>query len=188
MPVMEMLLLHRHLANIPAKNIEQIAAELFTSLFVLQSEFKFRVVMNRSYWLYRNHDSFRLSIIHPKEWRNSNFGEFVAECTLQNDMTWTLTLSEQAAQNKALIDYIESEKTAFKEQLLQHKKITEALPVYEATLPFYQRALANGLACSLRISMVKSQIIRLDYKSALIGNTKEISVHGKKSQSPLGTR
>ncbi len=173
-PIMDMLLVHRHFVNIPAKKIEQITAELFTSLFILQSEFKFRIVTNRSYWLYRNQETFRLSIIHPREWKNSSFGEFVGECILQNDLTWTLILSEQAAQDEELIDYINSEKTAFKKQLLQQTQLTQALPVYEANLPFYQRALANGLACSLKISMVKSQILQLDFKSALTSSNKGI--------------
>ncbi len=175
-PIMDMLLANRHFTDIPAKNIEQITAELFTSLFILQSEFKFRIITNRSYWLYRNQDSFRLSIIHPKQWENSSFSEFVGECILQNDLTWTLTLGEQAAQDKAFIQFIESKKAAFKKQLLQQTQLTEALPVYETALPFYQRVLANGLACSLRISMDKSQILQLDYKSALIANHKEISL------------
>jgi len=77
---MDMLLAHRHFTEIPAKNIEQISAELFTSLFILQSEFKFRVVTNRSYWLYRNQDAYRLSIIRPSAWKNRNFGKFVGKC------------------------------------------------------------------------------------------------------------
>lgn len=154
------------LAVSPAKHIEQIANELFTSLFVLQSQFKFRPVIGKSYWLYQKTSIFRLSLIGPEEWKNSEFGIFIGRCELHPDMTWSMELSDKAFSDPALINFIEKQKQRFDEKLNNADRLEHILPAYESSLAFYQRAFLAALSHSLGTSMAKSGITRLNYEQA----------------------
>ena len=46
------------------------------------------------------------------------------------------------------------------------KTIDQILPYYVAGLPFYQRIYASALACSLRDSMAKCGLNKLNYLQA----------------------
>jgi hypothetical protein len=164
-PIMESLLASRVQVNIPAKNFEQIACELFTSLFILKSEFKYKPIIGRSNWLYRKNDIFRLSLIKPQEWRNDSFGQFIGECIMQEDMTWTFSLSKEAMADEELIQHIEYQRQKFEKNLTNQHRLKQALPVYDAKLPFYQRIFASGLAYSLGISLDKHLAKELESKS-----------------------
>lgn len=52
-PVLESLVQSRALISVVAKHINQISSELFTSMFVLHSQFQFKPVMGKQYWLYQ---------------------------------------------------------------------------------------------------------------------------------------
>ena len=52
-PILESLAESRALTSIVPKHIEQISSELFTSLFVLHSQFHFKPVVGKHYWLYQ---------------------------------------------------------------------------------------------------------------------------------------
>lgn len=165
-PVLETLAASRAAIAVPPKRIEQISSELFTSLFVLESDFKFKPVVGRSYWLYRKGERFWLSLLAPEEWSAAAFGQVIGECILQDDITWTLTLDEAAAQDRALLSRIEARQRAFEQRLEKAATIADALPVFDESLPFYQRVCAAALAASLRVSMRKSGIEGLSYDQA----------------------
>jgi hypothetical protein len=166
-PVMDSLEGCRPQVRVPAKSIEQISNELFTSMFVLESEFKFRPVIDRPYWLYRRGTTFRLSMIGPDEWRGSAaFGEYVGECVLHPDMTWSLALCPAAAGQADLMQLIAARRAAFEQCLQAAETVQQGLPVFEATLPFYQRVFAAGLANSLAASLQRGGLAGLSYQAA----------------------
>ena len=166
-PVLDSLVQSRASIPVPPKHIEQITSELFTSLFVLHSRFLFKPVVGKAYYLYRRTDnSFQLSLIAPQEWGGSAFGQYIGECVLQRDITWTLSLGDEAAQDEALLSLIEDRRRQLEEALRAADSVDEVLPVYVASLPFYQRVFASALANSLKLSMHKSGIQGLSYAQA----------------------
>ncbi len=171
-PVMDSLAASRPRAAVPPKHIQQISSELFTSLFVLNSQFQFKPVVGKTYWLYRKETTFRLSLISPQEWRGG-FGQYVGQCQLQRDITWTLALDDQAAQDDELMQLIAAKRAEFEDRLQTARSLEQMLPVFEVSLPFYQRVFASALAHSLGESMRLSGIKHLSYGQAkkLIGYT-----------------
>ena len=165
-PVLDSLAESRTQISVPPKHIDQISSELFTSLFVLHSKFQFKPVVGKSYWLYRRGDSFHLSLIAPSELGGSSFGQYIGECNLQRDITWTLKLDADASQDEELMCLIENRRKEFEQALAAADSIDNALPVYLESLPFYQRVFASALAGSLSVSMHKSGIQGLSYRQA----------------------
>jgi len=158
----------RSFAVAPAKNMSQISTELFTALFILGSAFSFRPVIAKSYWLYRKQGRSRLSLIAPSEWQYSAFGEPIGRYELQEDLSWSLALSDEAQQDTELIAYIENKRAAFDQRIASFQNIEQMLPQYIPSLPFYQRAFASALASSLATSMRKSGIYGLNYSEAKV--------------------
>ena len=158
-------------AIVPAKNIQQISGDLFTSLFILHSDFQFKPVIDKTYWLYESNSKFRLSLISPDEWKDSSFGNPIGCCKLHSDLTWTLELTDSAQNDKNFISMIEKRKSDFDQQLQSAEKIIDILPGYQKHLPFYQRAFTTALTHSLKISMYKAGIATLTHQAA----TKHIS-------------
>ena len=78
-PVLDSLTESRAAISVPPKQINQIANELFTSLFVLHSKFQFKPVLGKSYWLYLRNNSFQLSMIAPHEWGGNSYGQYIGE-------------------------------------------------------------------------------------------------------------
>ena len=150
-------------AAVPAKHIEQISSELFTSMFVLNSQFLFKPVVGQSYWLYRKGQVFKLSLISPQEW-GGGFGQYVGYCQLHADITWTLALDAEAAKDTELMQLIAARRGEFEAKLQTVETLEQILPVFDASLPFYQRVFASALAHSLGVSMRKSDINNLSYQ------------------------
>ncbi|MCG6968756.1 MAG: DUF2452 domain-containing protein [Gammaproteobacteria bacterium] len=165
-PVLDSITASRVSVSVPPKHIEQISSELFTSLFVLHSQFQFKPVVGKSYWLYRKNQCFKLSLISPEQWRGG-FGQYVGECHLQSDITWTLKLDRQAAKDRQLMQLIASRRAEFEAKLQAAETLEQILPVFESALPFYQRLFASALANSLGTSMRKSGIASLPYNKAI---------------------
>jgi len=157
-PILESLAESRALISVVPKHINQISSELFTSLFVLHSQFQFKPVVGKRYWLYQRGKQFQLSLISPDEWGSTGFGLFVGECVLQQDITWTLTLDNNAAKDKALMSYIENKRHEFEQALVTAESVDNVLPFYLDGLPFYQRVYASALSNSLKQSIQKSVI------------------------------
>ncbi len=165
-PVLDSLQQTRKQLLVPAKNIQQISHELFTSLFILNSEIRFKPVSGRTYYLYHKNNRYRLSMIAPEQWSGSRYGRFIGACELQADLTWTLQLSEQCLEDQAIIAEISRQREQFEQKMQQAGQIDDLLPVYVGSLPFYSRVLASALAYSLGQSMHKSGIKGLSLSEA----------------------
>lgn len=165
-PILESLAESRALVSSVPKQINQISSELFTSMFVLHSQFQFKPIVGKSYWLYQRGEQFKLSLISPQEWGNSAFGVFVGECVMQADITWTLSLDAHAAKNEALMTYIKDKQSEFEQVMLSAESVDNVLPFYLDGLPFYQRVFASALANSLKNSMILAGIQGLSYSQA----------------------
>jgi hypothetical protein len=166
-PVLEQLAASRTRITVPPKRIDQITRELFTSLFVLESEFKFNPVQGESYWLYRRAERFCLSLVSPTEWGGpSPLGGYVGRAELHPDLTWSLELSEAAAGDTQLQQLIERRRGQLQETLQSASTVEAALPVYEGRLSFYPRLFASALAHSLRLSMRHGGLEGLSYRQA----------------------
>jgi len=151
----------------PAKGVGQITSELFTSLLVLGSDFKFKPVVGKPYFLYFKEERFRLSPLSPNDWGDERIsGRFVGECALQADLTWTLALSETLSPDEYLVSLLKEKQQRFQRQLEQAERLEDILPTYQAKDDFYQRAFAFALSHSLGASMQKSGIQALDYEQA----------------------
>ncbi len=165
-PVLDSLKLSRSLRPPAAKPLSRISSELFTSLFVLHSQFQFKPVVGQPYWLYRCNKKYRLSLISPQEWKDSSFGVYIGECVLQDDITWSLKLDEDAVSDSRLMADIKRRREAFEQTLTMAKSIETALPYYLPSLPFHQRVFAAALASSLQGTLVKSGMQGLSYHQA----------------------
>lgn len=162
-PVLDSLADSRARTIIPPKSIDQISSELFTSMFILHSQFSFKPVVGKPYYLYQYRGNFKLSMISPREWGGSDFGQYIGECVLQTDISWTLTLGAEAAKDESFMEYIEQQRKQFDDVMCSAESVDETLPVYLESLPFYQRVFASALANSLKISMEKSGMLGLSY-------------------------
>lgn len=149
------------------KQISQIANELFTSMFVLESRFSFKPVPKRSYWLYRDAQGhFSLSLLSPQQWSATVYGQVIGHCVLQTDLTWTLELSDEAAADQEIMADIAERRRRFGQELHEAKQVDDLLPVFQRSLPFYQRVFASAMAGSLSRSMQQAGIAGLSYEQA----------------------
>lgn len=154
------------LAEVPAKHIEQVTTELFTSLFVLESEFQFKPVQGKVYYLYQQPEKFWLGLTPPSMMDANVAGRFIGQCVLQADMTWTLELADDVASDSSFLAYLEAKRDAFEQRLGAADTVDDVLPVYEKRLSFYSRASAFAVAYSLGRSMTRSGISGLSYDEA----------------------
>jgi hypothetical protein len=159
---------HQHVQRlaVPPKQIDQIEMELFTSLFVLQSEIRFNPVVGRSYWLYAQAQGYRLSMVGPHEWHKPMQHRFIGRCELQKDRTWTLVLDSSVADDEAFMATIERQRLALHEALENAGSVEDILPVFAPGLGYHGRILAFILGKSLRGSMQLSGIASLSYREA----------------------
>lgn len=178
-PILEDLERQRVAGVLPPKKIDQVEMELFTSLFVLRSEFKFNPVPEKPYWLYQKEGHFKLLMIAPHEWQRPYPGRFIGKCVLHQDRTWTLELDHAMTHDKAFMDYIESERARLHQSLEEAESVEEALPVYESSFAFYARILAFTLGKSLDASMQLSGIKGLTYRQAKGLLTRETADHAE---------
>lgn len=148
------------------KQIGQVASELFTSMFVLESSFGFKPVQGRLYWLYRHNKRYKLSLLSPQQWSAAISGEVIGQCMLHEDLTWTLELSDEAVNDPEFMDYIAERRRLFGEALQRADSVDDLLPVFQQSLPFYQRVFASAMAGSLGRSMQLSGIKGLSYEQA----------------------
>lgn len=155
----------KHL-QVAAKNIHQINSDLFTSLFILNSQIRFKPTARQTYWLYHKDNQYRLSLIAPDQWLPAQYGRFIGACEMQIDLTWTLELSDDCANDPAFIQEIAHQRLQLEQKWQQAEKIDDILPVYLETLPFYSRVLAAALAYSLKQSMQKEGISGLSFQQA----------------------
>jgi len=165
-PVLQGLQMHWSRMQVPPKQIDQISLELFTSLFILQSEFKFSPVPLKPYWLYQVGHQYRLLLVGPHEWHSPYTGRFIGKCELQADRTWTLDLDPEVAADKTFLAVIEEQRKALEEALMQADSLDQVMPACVDNLGYQGRVLAYILGRSLRTSMQLSGINALTYNEA----------------------
>lgn len=166
-PILVGLQQHMLRLQVPPKPITQIEMELFTSLFVLQSEIRFNPAVGQVYWLYSRAEGYRLSLIGPDEWHKAMPHRFIGRCELLEDRTWTLELEADVAQDTAFIAHIEGQREIFQAALERAEHVEDVLPTYVPTLGYQGRVFAYILSRSLRRSMQLSGIAALPYREAV---------------------
>lgn len=157
---------HRLRSLLPPKQIDQIETELFTSLFVLQSRFRFNPVPETPYYLYQWDGEFHLLMVGPRQWHRPYRGRYIGECRLHEDRTWTLSLDQAMSADTAFLNYLHREREKLRESLITADTVEQALPVLEERYGYYGRILAYILGRSLDISMQGSGIKGLSYAQA----------------------
>jgi len=166
-PVLASLDGARHgLAALPAKQIDQVAAELFTSLFVLESEFRFQPVVGKTYYLYRQEGRFWLAQLGPQRLGEAVAGRFIGRSVLQPDLTWTLELAPEVAADTDFMAWLAARRAAFDRRMSRAERVDDVLPTHESRFSFYRRASAFGVAHSLGRSMQVAGIAGLSYDEA----------------------
>lgn len=165
-PVLQGLQQHWARVQVAPKQLDQVSLELFTSLFVLQSEFRFNPVPEQDYYLYQAGETYRLMLVGPDEWTTAGPGRYIGRCTLLVDRTWTLELDAAVAADEAFMAAIEARRQALQERLEAADTLEDALPTFEAELGYYGKALSFILGKSLRVSMQLSGIHALSYDQA----------------------
>ena len=165
-PVLDSLQQAKHLLQVAAKPLEQISNELFTSLFILNSQIRFKPTTRQTYWLYFKDQQYRLSLIAPGQWTPAKSGRYIGACELQADLTWTLDLSADSAGDAAFIAAVTDQRQQLEAKIRLAEKIEDVLPVYVQNLPFYARVLASALAYSLKCSMQQSGIQGMNFQQA----------------------
>lgn len=138
------------------KTAEQILRDFCLSTLVLSAKFDFRVVPGKHYHLYAVKRGWQLSLIAPAEWGARQPGAYVACCELHTDMTWSLTLDASVAEDDGLLRALEQHLAGFIDRVSEARSLEEALPVYEAKLPYQQRLMATALSSSLQTSLLVS--------------------------------
>ena len=133
----------------------QILRDYCCSLLVLASEFSFLPIPNRYYFLFLSGDKFKLSPISPKEWGHSRFGDYIAKCRLETDMTWSGIWRQDLEDFPALNEKIRGHMRNSLELIFESDKITDNLPFFDRDLSYYRRVLALGLSSSIELSLKK---------------------------------
>jgi hypothetical protein len=165
-PVLQGLQQHWLQQVLVPKQIDQIEMELFTSLFVLQSEFKFNPVPGKHYHMYQTAAGYRLLLVAPDEWHKPYPGRYVGECVLRKDRTWTLVLDAAMAADPEFMARIEALRNKLHKAMAGVAQLEDILPTFEPSLCYYGRIMAFILGKSLLTSMQLAGIQGLDYKSA----------------------
>ena len=103
--------------QVTAKPKRQILAELFTSMLVLSSSFRYRPAQGTDNYLYWINQQWSLSLIGPEEWSEQRRRAFVGTCTLQPDMTWTIAPAEALKDDDDALTEIRNLYAAFADSL-----------------------------------------------------------------------
>ena len=131
----------------------QILRDYCCSLLVLASEFSFLPIPNRYYFLFLSGDKFKLSPISPNEWGHGRFGDYIAKCRLETDMTWSGIWRQDLGDFPALSEKIRGHMRNSLELIFESDKITDNLPFFDRNLSYYRRVLALGLSSSIELSL-----------------------------------
>lgn len=163
-------------ATAGARSISAFLSVYCASSLVLAARFDFRPVPGNRYYLYQCDDGLRLSLIAPAEWGERRPGVHVANCDLQQDMTWLLEAAEDLAEYPAVVQALERHVEAFVASLDTDGPLVDRLPFHVAELPFYPRLFASALARSLRSTL---------HCGGLEGASGRRLLHAGRGQAPL---
>lgn len=136
--------------GLSAKPQRQVLAELFTSMLVLSSQFKYKPSVGVANYLYWIDGEWSLSLIAPDEWSVKHQTGFVGTFILQHDMTWTITPSVVLGNDNPLTDAVARFYDAFAQALDTDLTLEEILPFYVSHMSYYQRLYASALSRSVR--------------------------------------
>ena len=140
--------------GVVAKPRRQVLAELFTSMLVLSSRFKYRPAVGTRNYLYWTDGDWSLSLIAPEQWSVERQAGFVGTCILQRDMTWTIEPSEQLGESgSAIAIAVGRFFDGFAAMLDTDLTLEEVLPYHVRELPYYQRLHAYALSRSVTAAM-----------------------------------
>jgi hypothetical protein len=140
--------------GVVAKRAPQLLADYFTSLLVLSAAFKFKPVFGKDYYLYRESDTWSLSLVSPDEWNtDAKWAAFVGKCVLHADSTWSIEPSDNIGKHDIVDDALATFYDGFVDKLQSQEPLDDKLPVYEAGLPYYQRLFAAALSKSIKGSL-----------------------------------
>ena len=154
------------LPAVPPKQIDQVTTELFTSLFVLESDFRFKPIHGKAYYLYFRDARYYVCMTPPEILGEDIAGRFIGSCLLQPHMTWTLDLADEVTADTTFMNHLQQRREEFEQRLQQAERVDDVLPVYEQRLSFYSRALGFAVANSLGRSMAQAGISGLTYDEA----------------------
>lgn len=140
--------------DVVAKPRRQILAEFFTSMLVLSAKFKFKPVVGGLTYLYWLNDEWALSLIAPNEWSEVHRQNFAGICVLQNDMTWTISPSDQLKGDEAVARAFGEFCDSFAQTLDSDLTLEEILPFYAEGVHYYQRLFASALSRSVRGTLI----------------------------------
>lgn len=167
--------------GVTAKPQRQVVAELFTSMLVLSSTFKYRPVAGRPNYLYWFEGQWSLSLIAPDEWSQERRRGYAGTCTLQRDMTWTIAPSDQLSSDSPVSVALRRFFTGFADMLDTDLTLEEILPFYVGGLPYYQRLHASALSRSLRTTVTRGDQAAIScrvWREQLPGLTTELLSYG----------
>ena len=172
-------------AVVPHRSVRDLMVDYLTGLLVLSSEFSFKPVPQRSYYLYYRQGRWQLSLIGPGEWRPSRHRCFVARCRLQYDATWAIEPAADIDQRPDMVAALRAYRHGFEQRVRASQTIQSDLPHYDRTLPYYRRVLASGLASSLQASLETLGLQHADGQALLNQLQQEVSLpqHAKLSAS-----
>ena len=97
-----------------------------------------------------------MSLITPEEWGARMPGDFVGECKLRHDMTWSVVFDESVAEGSPVHDALLLYLEGIRAQLQTSGSWEALLRNGERHLPYQQRVLTTGLGTSLRQSLALS--------------------------------
>lgn len=139
---------------------EQWLPEFFYSLLVLSAVFKFKPVPGNQYYLYLKSDQLALSLIEPER-SGGRFGDFVAHCLLQSDLTWQLRFNDEIKQQNQTQQFLQRFYKGFIHFMDQDIAIDKLLPYYSANLSFFPRVYAHAMAKTIRGSLIAEDRLQL---------------------------
>ena len=139
------------------KSAAQSLADFFTSMLVLNADFRFKPVVGQHYYLYwRDSDEqnldWHLSLIEPNRWGSRDAGICLGRCELHADMTWSIAPFDTAFDSETFLSALQGFVEAMDKHAAAAETAEKMLPVFEENLPYYKRLAASGLAHSLKQS------------------------------------
>ncbi len=140
-------------APTPRRSARDVLVDYLSGLLVLSARFNLRPVPGQAYHLYYRGGEWQLSLIAPDEWHPPRRDCYAARCVLAADASWSIEPDEGLAARRDIVSALRQFQADFEARLAQVPTLADDLPHYEATLPYYRRVMAAGLASSLRRSL-----------------------------------
>ena len=156
--------------GVVAKPRPQVLAEFFTSMLVLSATMRYRPVVGAENYLYWSNGKWSLSLIAPDEWSAQKRSAFAGTCVLQQDMTWTITLSTSLKDDSPVVDAIVRFYDGFAKMMDTDLNLEDLLPFHNGQVPYFQRLYASALSRSIRAAVTLGEQVKMsgrEWRSAL---------------------